>query len=473
MALARLAAQRNALSGLQQQPQQQVSPDQWLLHQQQQQQLDMLPYGGAGSVGSSIPRATPSTTPTSSASSNLRMGYGLPSVPSYGELQGTQQLSAAGLLDTTCGLGLPGVGLPHAEASYDLMLAAAAAAASTTSSAMGVMPLDMSRLGPLPTDGLTPEVAELLLLQQQQQQQQQQLAAAMGLSMSMPGDVDFVNQMAARGFTADSWRQDLADLTAYNTAPYVDTWEGGLVPAVSKSPTTAAAALLASTMAVGPMSSPGAPRSSSSRERGSQLSDASSSSPPPTGKARGGAAAAAAVATGGSAVAPSQLMAVAPEPLSQVSGHKPWDLKRLAVEEAANLQQHEALASQVAALLRQRRTLALLEAAAAEQAQQQQQLREGQPEASEEAATVDFAYSLPDPGADTWGGGVAAVYEHSGCISCEPSNKLFVGNIGWWVTEEDLQRWFSKFGTVTQVKVGRLLGQQGHRVGAGGTRAAP
>ncbi len=38
----------------------------------------------------------------------------------------------------------------------------------------------------------------------------------------------------------------------------------------------------------------------------------------------------------------------------------------------------------------------------------------------------------------------------------DSSNKLFVGNIGWWVTEEDLLYWFGKFGTVTNVKVSGL-----------------
>lgn len=35
----------------------------------------------------------------------------------------------------------------------------------------------------------------------------------------------------------------------------------------------------------------------------------------------------------------------------------------------------------------------------------------------------------------------------------EPSNKLFIGNIGHWVTEEELHHWFQKFGQVTMAKV--------------------
>lgn len=37
--------------------------------------------------------------------------------------------------------------------------------------------------------------------------------------------------------------------------------------------------------------------------------------------------------------------------------------------------------------------------------------------------------------------------------SYSASNKLFVGNIGWWVTEEDLATWFGRFGQVTHVKI--------------------
>ncbi|WIA17835.1 hypothetical protein OEZ85_009341 [Tetradesmus obliquus] len=75
-------------------------------------------------------------------------------------------------------------------------------------------------------------------------------------------------------------------------------------------------------------------------------------------------------------------------------------------------------------------------------------------------------YRLPDSGDDTWGGSsgdaaaaavaaaaAAAVVPGGSCISQEPSNKLFVGNIGWWVTEEDLLHWFSRFGSVVNVKI--------------------
>jgi RNA recognition motif-containing protein len=72
---------------------------------------------------------------------------------------------------------------------------------------------------------------------------------------------------------------------------------------------------------------------------------------------------------------------------------------------------------------------------------------------------VLFGYQLPDTGADAWGGSSSSAALEStpgsGCISQEPSNKLFVGNIGWWVTEDDLLHWFSRFGTVMHVKVRR------------------
>ncbi len=41
------------------------------------------------------------------------------------------------------------------------------------------------------------------------------------------------------------------------------------------------------------------------------------------------------------------------------------------------------------------------------------------------------------------------------------SNKLFVGNIGWWVNEEDLLQWFGRFGRITGIKVNTGEGGRG------------
>jgi hypothetical protein len=86
----------------------------------------------------------------------------------------------------------------------------------------------------------------------------------------------------------------------------------------------------------------------------------------------------------------------------------------------------------------------------------------GAPDAG--APPAAFAYALPDAGDDTWGGAAAAAAAAADSASSEPSNKLFVGNIGWWVTEEDLYSWFSRFGTVTGVKV-RPARRAGGRAG--------
>jgi hypothetical protein len=145
-----------------------------------------------------------------------------------------------------------------------------------------------------------------------------------------------------------------------------------------------------------------------------------------------------------------------------VCSEAPWDLKKAADEDAKLMALQQAQVQKLAAVLERSKTLQRVHAAAAAAAEAA--------EASASAASLEpgngdkppaadggqalFGYQLPDSGDDTWGGSsVPATIAGGSCISQEPSNKLFVGNIGWWVTEDDLLHWFSRFGTVVNVKI--------------------
>lgn len=168
------------------------------------------------------------------------------------------------------------------------------------------------------------------------------------------------------------------------------------------------------------------------------------------GSGNGSAAAAALAAASKAAAMP---------PIANVCSDAPWDLKKAAEEDAKVLAAQQGRVQRLVAALEKSQTLAKVraaQAAAGDAKASGDAAKEGQP-GSERAQPVLFGYQLPDTGADAWGGSSSSAAIEStpgsGCISQEPSNKLFVGNIGWWVTEDDLLHWFSRFGNVVHVKV--------------------
>jgi hypothetical protein len=164
----------------------------------------------------------------------------------------------------------------------------------------------------------------------------------------------------------------------------------------------------------------------------------------------GGSSAAAALAAAS--------VAAAVPPIANVCSDSPWDLKKAAEEDAKVLAAQQGRVQRLVAALEKSQTLAKVRAAQAAAGGADATSSSDAAAAdskSDRAQPVLFGYQLPDTGADAWGGSSAAVENApgSGCISQEPSNKLFVGNIGWWVTEDDLLHWFSRFGNVVHVKV--------------------
>jgi hypothetical protein len=166
-------------------------------------------------------------------------------------------------------------------------------------------------------------------------------------------------------------------------------------------------------------------------------------------------------------------------PPPKVCSDAPWDLKKAAEEDAKVVAAQQQQVDKLLRALQRSKTLQRVEAAsgagaAAADGSQAADIGSDQ--------QVLFGYKLPDAGADAWGGAAASAAVESapgsGCISQDPSNKLFVGNIGWWVTEEDLLHWFSRFGAVVNVKVRRcgvvLVGcwQSGYAQTAVGVGAA-
>jgi hypothetical protein len=191
------------------------------------------------------------------------------------------------------------------------------------------------------------------------------------------------------------------------------------------------------------------------------------------GSKAGGVAGAAPAAA---AAAAATMLASLP-PLSKVCSEAPWNLKKAADEDAKVMSAQQVQLSKLTAALERSRTLQAVHAAedaaaeasaacaaAAAASRSSSSAVADTAGASADNAAALFGYRLPDSGDDTWGGSsgdavaaaaaaAAAVVPGGSCISQEPSNKLFVGNIGWWVTEEDLLHWFSRFGSVINVKV--------------------
>jgi hypothetical protein len=174
-----------------------------------------------------------------------------------------------------------------------------------------------------------------------------------------------------------------------------------------------------------------------------------------------GAAASAAPAAAEAALAAASAAAAAQPPLPKVCSDAPWDLKKAAEEDAKVLAAQRAQVDKLLAALQRSKTLkrAAQARAAAASPDAAKTGRDASDAPAQPQQQVLFGYQLPDTGADAWSGSgtapptTAAAAPGSGCISEEPSNKLFVGNIGWWVTEEALLAWFSRFGSVVNVKV--------------------
>jgi hypothetical protein len=150
-------------------------------------------------------------------------------------------------------------------------------------------------------------------------------------------------------------------------------------------------------------------------------------------------------------------------PLSKVCSDVPWDLRKAVDDDAKVLAAQQQQLLQLMAVLEHSHTLQVVHAAeAAAEAASAASAQEGVAgKASADSAQALFGYQLPDSGSDTWGGSslpASGAVAGGNCISQEPSNKLFVGNIGWWVTEDDLLHWFSRFGSVINVKVSCLTG---------------
>jgi hypothetical protein len=183
----------------------------------------------------------------------------------------------------------------------------------------------------------------------------------------------------------------------------------------------------------------------------------------PLGHGSNGRSSAAATGFNGSSAAAALAaasMASAVPPIANVCSDSPWDLKKAAEEDAKMLAAQQGRVQRLVAALEKSQTLAKVraaQAAAGGDGAACGNAAAASERASERTQPVLFGYQLPDTGADAWGGSSSSSALETapgcGCISQEPSNKLFVGNIGWWVTEEDLLHWFSRFGKVVHVKV--------------------
>jgi hypothetical protein len=344
-------------------------------------------------------------------------------------------------------------------------------------------------------------------LQQELQQQQQQ--SALALQLCEDAGLSPAAAAAAASMYAPLQINGVSVDTQLLVSPYADNWDmlgqssaggslSGSGSAVSSSSGMSALAGvgMAGAALAGPLGQLGMagkavkghgalmPMSSSasssgsgsiSSARGSHISactPSSSISDSSAGSKVGGVAGAAPAAA---AAAAATMLASLP-PLSKVCSEAPWNLKKAADEDAKVMSAQQVQLSKLTAALERSRTLQAVHAAedaaaeasaacaaAAAASRGSSSVAADTAGASADNAAALFGYRLPDSGDDTWGGSsgdgvaaaaaAAAVVPGGSCISQEPSNKLFVGNIGWWVTEEDLLHWFSRFGSVINVKV--------------------
>eukprot|EP00878_Enallax_costatus_P022630 GHUV01024024.1.p1 GENE.GHUV01024024.1~~GHUV01024024.1.p1 ORF type:complete len:489 (+),score=205.05 GHUV01024024.1:149-1468(+) len=309
--------------------------------------------------------------------------------------------------------------------------------------------------------GMDPYTAAL---QQELLQQQQQTALA-GLQFD-----DASLNAAAASMYAPLQVNGVSVDTQLLVSPYVDNWD---VLGQSGNNALSSGSFAASAGAMGslggsmgsqpPLQSMGSfgmskPKSVPPRSNSGNIGSAHLGAQGPAGLLNSSNAKAAAPAgqSAAAAAAAAASMVASLPPLSKVCSEAPWDLRKAAEEDAKTFALQQAQLQKLAAALEHSRTLQQVHAAAAQAAEASTAAAGGVDDtaAAADSAHSLFGYQLPDSGSDTWGGGsVPAALPGGSCISQEPSNKLFVGNIGWWVTEEDLLHWFSRFGTVVNVKV--------------------
>lgn len=309
--------------------------------------------------------------------------------------------------------------------------------------------------------GMDPYTAAL---QQELLQQQQQQTALAGLQFD-----DASLTAAAASMYAPLQVNGVSVDTQLLVAPYADNWDvlgqssSNALSGGSFSANPGAMSALGGNMASQPsmqsmgsfnMSKPKAAtaRTNSGNIGSNHTSPLTSAGPPNSNSSK--AATPAGQSAAAAAAAAASMVASLP-PLSKVCSDVPWDLRKAAEEDAKTLTLQRSQLLRLAAALEHSRTLQQVHAAAAQAAEASKAGAggaKGTADAADSAHSL-FGYQLPDSGTDTWGGGVPAALPGGSCISQDPSNKLFVGNIGWWVTEEDLLHWFSRFGTVVNVKV--------------------
>jgi hypothetical protein len=299
-------------------------------------------------------------------------------------------------------------------------------------------------------------------------------AAAAAASMYTPLQIDGVtldSQLLVAPF-ADNWDVMCAQGQAGVTPQQLAAVAAGLAPGHAgfgvMSPRTTGSALSgqAAAGAHGRHQKALPARSGSCGSNSSNVSNghaASTSGPPSSVPLSHGRSSAAATASNGSSAAAALAaasMASAVPPIANVCSDAPWDLKKAAEEDAKVLAAQHGRVHTLVAALEKSQTLANVRAAQAAACGDGDACSDAVADskrASERAQPVLFGYQLPDTGADAWGGSSSSSALETapgcGCISQEPSNKLFVGNIGWWVTEDDLLHWFSRFGKVVHVKV--------------------
>lgn len=433
-----------------------------------QQQQDQLGLGGLGQLQNGFGPGGMGGLPNGSmlgtdgdlgsGANAISMGPPGPGMPLYGDLAKEQlaqhlqqQLQQLQLQQQSMRGRLQGAGRgldPYAE--------------PFVSQAATLVPQPISLGGNM--NGMDPYTAAL---QQELLHQQQQTALA-GLQFDDPSLTAAAASMYAplqvNGVSIDS---------QLLVSPYVDNWDllgSGVNGLSSSSNTSNSLAALANGLgaqaalqAMGSFGMPAKAKAAPVRSNGSNgsisLSSYGSSGTPSASNGKGSAAGQTAAAAVAAAAAASMVASL--PPLSKVCSDAPWDLKKAADEDAKLMAQQQAQVQKLATVLEHSKTLQRVHAANAAAAQAAEasaaaaaENGTGDKSSPADSAQALFGYQLPDSGDDTWGGSSVPVAIAGGsCISQEPSNKLFVGNIGWWVTEEDLLHWFSRFGTVVNVKV--------------------